>query len=793
MDRKKKTIFIVCLLLLSNILSVNHIHAADEYTETVIIEKQWDDNNNSLNNRPNNLTLNINERPDTLDTTYAVSVWDIGVDKNQNNQTMGLTIGAALGPTDYVSTYKRHNASGTTSRGNAHRCFHDDSWEEIVWWNNTDPFVYEQCITQGCTHKLYINFPNGLVNNNYSYPGDPNKGDGVTTFRAEIVSFTGNNWLAGNFQHLMWNPLNRSNGIGSESGENVGSTNGGWGASRTRAVLNGADNLTEKATDYASGLPGSGTPINVANYTESFSILGGFPQVLKDAIGKKANVYWVREGNQLKTSYDKLWLPSLAEISNGYNSTSAGNYDIFPTDEGTLYKKFQNKKLTQNPYFQTGNSSGAGEGNGNNTYTNRALEYSSETSGTPFDWHLRTISKNNAGKYANVFSDGSLGNDIGKKFNGLSPAFTLDSKVMRGLTNNDPYPTNKLLNSYINGNANDAQWVKSGNTWTKTLTNVKVYSDYTYIINETAVPSGYTNTQTQTLNGKTIQNACKLEKISAHTWKCTLKNTYDVTGYAQTRFIDRSDNNKVLKLRPVVSGKAFTKITDNGYNTDLTTYLNQGYTLVTDGFASNPTFGNDPQNKPKFVDIILENKGTAKVQYIDKSNNNTVLSEKGPFEGTTQETILDKYVDKATDLSSYTSNGYRVVTDELSNDPKFIAGQEKIYKIVLEQIGWAKVEIIDKDQNNIVLEENGLFEGTIDEKVKAKYSEYNSDLQYYIDRGYKVVSDEIDEVNPSFKHNETKTYKIILQHTYTTVDKNTYEAGKCLNTACVTVQPEKGC
>lgn len=73
---------------------------------------------------------------------YAVAIYGIGQDVDQNGNTMGITFGPATGA-DYVNSYKSHTPSGSTASGNAHRCLHDDDWNTIISWNHTDPNVYE--------------------------------------------------------------------------------------------------------------------------------------------------------------------------------------------------------------------------------------------------------------------------------------------------------------------------------------------------------------------------------------------------------------------------------------------------------------------------------------------------------------------------------------------------------------------------------------------------------------------------------------------------------------------------
>ncbi len=77
-----------------------------------------------------------------------------------------------------------HQATGVTDNGNKHHCVHEDTWAEIIEWNQKDPFVYEQCIEKGCTHRVDINKQTTttiLSDANYyaAYKGDGSWGTGL--------------------------------------------------------------------------------------------------------------------------------------------------------------------------------------------------------------------------------------------------------------------------------------------------------------------------------------------------------------------------------------------------------------------------------------------------------------------------------------------------------------------------------------------------------------------------------------------------------------------------------------
>ena len=86
---------------------------------------------------------------------------------------MGLTFGPATGA-DYVNSFKAHTPSGQTTGGHDHRCIHNDTWEEIIYWNSIDPDVYEECIAEGCTKSVPLNLSSDIRSTSFvvNYTGD---------------------------------------------------------------------------------------------------------------------------------------------------------------------------------------------------------------------------------------------------------------------------------------------------------------------------------------------------------------------------------------------------------------------------------------------------------------------------------------------------------------------------------------------------------------------------------------------------------------------------------------------
>ena len=78
--------------------------------------------------------------------------------------------------------------------------------------------------------------------------------------------------------------------------------------------------------------------------------------------------------------------------------------------------------------------------------------------------------------------------------------------------------------------------------------------------------------------------------------------------------------------------------------------------------------------------------------------------------------------------------------------------------------------------------------------AEIKYDKLNDKISFYTKRGYVVY---FNDFNTTQKYDvdyisDQKLY-VKFKHTYTKVDKNTYEKDKCLNKSCTVKQPEKGC
>ena len=285
---------------------------------------------------------------------YAVAIYGIGVDDVYDEATGGiskggLTFGPALGE-NYVQKSKSHNPSGTTEIGkNAHRCVHNDDWNTIIEWNKKDPKVYEQCIKEGCTHSVALrkNTTTTILSEQF----DPIKetGDGPSTLYYELVTNNGNC-----YENLRWHP----------NGGSYGTNKDGWGATRIRAMLNGADNLTDKGVDNYSSYASSDQNRFASIYTADNCLFATFPKELQEAIGarqvKYDSVYDQKDKKNQKTTNDKLWLFSSNEVASTIDSSY---YEHLL--EGRVYEKYketnQGLNNARRPWYvnsNTGNANG---------------------------------------------------------------------------------------------------------------------------------------------------------------------------------------------------------------------------------------------------------------------------------------------------------------------------------------------------------------------------------------------------------------------------------------------------
>lgn len=244
------------------------------------------------------------------DVKYAVTVYGIRHDTYREEDgttgTAGLTFGPAAAG-DFRQTYVSHVPSGVTETGNLHRCIHEDDWTTIAEWSQRDPYVYEQCMGNrqilGCTKSVPL-----IVNEeNKWYSYTDMKGDGAGVL---MYSLADNKWNYG------------------YTGNTV-STAGGWPASRIRAMMNGADEYTNKLIDGSDALINGNPVAGTGLFDRSQTIFDCFPEELKRVIVPKAvksdTVVKDSLGNNL-TTYDRLWLFSVEEWYGGNSSRPNEGY-----------------------------------------------------------------------------------------------------------------------------------------------------------------------------------------------------------------------------------------------------------------------------------------------------------------------------------------------------------------------------------------------------------------------------------------------------------------------------------
>lgn len=285
-----------------------------------------DKSGNPVKNLTEDITVYAHYKPPMK---YAVAIYGICVDDVYDEATGniskgGLTFGPALGE-NYVQRFKNHNPSGITEAGHEHRCVHNDNWNTIIEWNKTDPYVYEDCIKAGCTHSVALSKNTTTTILSEQFNPVKETGDGPSTLYYELVTNNGKC-----LENLRWHP----------NGGTYGTNKDGWGATRIRAMLNGADKLTDKYANKYSRYASEDVNKSASIYTEENCLFATFPQELQNAIGKRQVKYDSVHDNKTeanrKITNDKLWLFSPNELADTIG------YSIYDHPlEGSAYDKFK--------------------------------------------------------------------------------------------------------------------------------------------------------------------------------------------------------------------------------------------------------------------------------------------------------------------------------------------------------------------------------------------------------------------------------------------------------------------
>lgn len=281
------------------------------------------------------------------DVKYAVMLCGIGADvwrdADGGEHVAGLTFGPAAGigkargygyekkelelgyemVSDFNSIFVSHVPNGVTEQsytleaggkwktytgGHEKRCIHNDSWSEIIKWSSLDPKVYEDCVTNRCTHSVYLDFKHTsaryLFNDSYV---SSQTGDGAGTLYHSIKA-----------EYRRWGMDNKRVAA--------------WPESRARAVLNGSDERTDSS--YAGA--------DVDNINSNNSLLAAFPEDLQAGIKSRAvgSLENSNSGN-IVYSYDKLWLLSGSEIVQDLNSSSEIKSILSESTKNSFYDVYR--------------------------------------------------------------------------------------------------------------------------------------------------------------------------------------------------------------------------------------------------------------------------------------------------------------------------------------------------------------------------------------------------------------------------------------------------------------------
>lgn len=334
-------------------------------------------------------------------TKYAVAIYGIGVDILEEG-IAGLTFGPALGE-NYIKSWKSHMPSGVSKDGHAHRCVHDDDWATIVEWNQADPYVYEQCIAEGCTHSVALNpaATDTIYNKDFDPSGET--GDGPSMLYYELMP------TSENYENLRWHP----------NGGAYGTNKDGWGASRIRAMLNGADPLTDIGTENYSSYADTDVNKSAAIYTESNCLFAAFPDILRQNIGAKEvrydPVYNRKTEENLKISHDRLWLFSPNELAPG--SCITKSWMNHPLETGSLIQNDGYEKYRSNA-IDLYHDDQKRVGYCVNDYTGNAA-------GSALGGWLRSSDGYHSDSVLSLGFGGIVGSSYARSIRGVAPGFTL--------------------------------------------------------------------------------------------------------------------------------------------------------------------------------------------------------------------------------------------------------------------------------------------------------------------------------------------------------------------------------
>ena len=310
-------------------------NADTSITLTNTLTDQW------MNARADGSTTTLYAVWKDVHINYASMAYGTGIDKDANGNTLGITFGPALGypefspyngsstaDTSSTQTFtKSHSVSGDTTvmsesaaactdashsvitgtdagtdaAGNAYRCLHYDNWATIIYWDKTDPHVYDKCVPNHCSKTVTITPNAGTIANGIFSTSMSDSARGLTGDGQSYIDIVSSQW------DNQWH------------GVDITKAGQGYAASLVRAKLVGADSHTKLDDKYA------GTEA-LTRYTSESSILSCFPKNLRLAIAAKAlsgvnaayvdSTYMQYDAVSNDGVADRLWLFSYGEMTN---------------------------------------------------------------------------------------------------------------------------------------------------------------------------------------------------------------------------------------------------------------------------------------------------------------------------------------------------------------------------------------------------------------------------------------------------------------------------------------------
>lgn len=281
---------------------------------------------------------------------WAVALYGIDQDMEKmggGTYTHTMTFGPATGG-NYVSAHKDAHIA-VSLETDSDKCIHNHSWDEIIALCRTNPHVFDKCVKAGCTKTVNLDINDTLKGGGWKDDYlSKETGDGPSLLRNELHD-----------EFRVWQPGTAGSGAYAH-----GNNDGGYPASRIRAILNGYDWTSDSSHGNTTIL----TPVSMNNiYTRSDEavdsgwtwrradltelstitskncLLSCFPKNLQEAIVPKT----VKSGTSARfgynlTTWDKLWLFSGKEM---YVDSGEHN-KVISSNEGMIYDRIREQNIT---------------------------------------------------------------------------------------------------------------------------------------------------------------------------------------------------------------------------------------------------------------------------------------------------------------------------------------------------------------------------------------------------------------------------------------------------------------